>query len=102
MNKLRISLLQTDICWENKEYNLRRLHEKLEKLSGTTEIVVLPEMFSTGFSMNCHDLSEPVSGQPCNNFARGPTTTTLQLPGATLPANGILTAKPAITTEPFS
>ena len=62
MNKLRISLLQTDICWENKEYNLRRLHEKLEKLSGTTEIVVLPEMFSTGFSMNCHDLSEPVSG----------------------------------------
>ena len=32
MNKLRISLLQTDICWENKEYNLRRLHEKLEKL----------------------------------------------------------------------
>ena len=62
MNKLRISLLQTDICWENKEYNLRRLHEKLEKLSGTTEIVVLPEMFSTGFSMNCHDLSEPASG----------------------------------------
>lgn len=62
MNKLRISLLQTDICWENKEYNLRRLHEKLEKLSGTTEIVVLPEMFSTGFSMNCHELSEPASG----------------------------------------
>lgn len=69
MNKLRISLLQTDICWENKEVNLRHLHVELEKLSGTTEIVVLPEMFSTGFSMNCQDLAEPNSGKTIETLA---------------------------------
>ena len=40
---MRISILQTDIVWENKQENLRRLREKLETLRGTTEIVVLPE-----------------------------------------------------------
>ena len=46
MNQLRISILQTDIVWENKQDNLRHLHEKLKRLRGKTEIVVLPETFS--------------------------------------------------------
>lgn len=63
MSPLRISILQTDIAWENKQDNLRRLHEKLETLRGATEIVVLPETFSTGFSMNTDNLAEPVTGE---------------------------------------
>ena len=51
MDSIRVSIIQTDIVWENKQENLRLLHEKLQSLRGTTEIVVLPEMFSTGFSM---------------------------------------------------
>ena len=51
MESIRISIIQTDIVWENKQENLRLLHEKLQSLRGITEIVVLPEMFSTGFSM---------------------------------------------------
>ena len=62
MNHLRVSILQTDIAWENKQDNLRHLREKLETLRGETEIVVLPETFSTGFSMNTGHLAEPVSG----------------------------------------
>ena len=54
---MRISILQTDIVWENKQENLRRLREKLETLRGTTEIVVLPETFSTGFSMDTASLA---------------------------------------------
>lgn len=69
MTPLRITLLQTDIAWEDKTANLRRLRNRLETLRGTTEIVVLPETFSTGFSMNPADLAEP---------ADGPTVTTLQ------------------------
>ena len=60
---MRISILQTDIVWENKQENLRRLREKLETLRGTTEIVVLPETFSTGFSMNTTSLAEPTTGE---------------------------------------
>ena len=46
MESIRISIIQTDIVWENKQENLRLLHEKLQSLRGITEIVVLPEMFS--------------------------------------------------------
>ena len=59
---LKISIVQTDIAWENKQENLRMLREKLHALRGTTEIVVLPEMFSTGFTMKSRELAEPVSG----------------------------------------
>ena len=63
MESIRISIIQTDIVWENKQENLRLLHEKLQSLRGITEIVVLPEMFSTGFSMQSKILAEPNSGE---------------------------------------
>lgn len=63
MQVLRITMVQTDIVWEDKKENLRMLREKLQVLHGSTEIVVLPEMFSTGFSMNSRELAEPVSGE---------------------------------------
>ena len=63
MQELRISIVQTNIVWENKQENLRLLRDKLQTLHGTTEIVVLPEMFSTGFSMNSRKLAEPISGE---------------------------------------
>lgn len=60
---MRLSIIQTDIVWENKQENLRRLRKKLQALCGTTEVVVLPEMFSTGFSMNSKALAEPANGE---------------------------------------
>ena len=65
---MRISILQTDIVWENKQENLRRLREKLETLRGTTEIVVLPETFSTGFSMDTMIIS--YFSQKCSLFTK--------------------------------
>ena len=59
---MRVTLLQTDIAWENKQENLLLLRKKLETLRGKTEIVVLPETFSTGFSMDSRQLAEPVNG----------------------------------------
>lgn len=59
---MRISILQTDIAWEDKEANLVRLHNKLNELRGKTDLVILPEMFSTGFTMRSKELAEPVDG----------------------------------------
>ncbi len=59
---MRISILQTDICWEDKTANLRKLRDLLQPLRGATDVAVLPEMFSTGFTMNTHELAEPVTG----------------------------------------
>ena len=69
LNDLRITIIQTEIIWENKQENLRSLRSKLEKLCGETDLVVLPEMFSTGFSMRSDVLSESITGM---------TITTLQ------------------------
>lgn len=60
--KLRISLVQYDIAWENKQKNLDYIHTVVSGLEGKTDVVILPEMCTTGFSMNSHNLAEPVSG----------------------------------------
>ena len=62
MSTITISLVQTDLIWEGKESNLRMLEKKIAGLSGETEVVILPEMFSTGFSMNAAALAEKMDG----------------------------------------
>lgn len=62
MSKLTITLVQTALSWEDKEANLRQLEEKIEGIREKTELVVLPEMFSTGFSMRPELLAEPMDG----------------------------------------
>lgn len=60
---LNLALLQTDIVWENKHANFRKVEQLLAKNTEPTDVVVLPEMFSTGFSMNSKQLSEPGDGE---------------------------------------
>lgn len=62
-NNLRLTLIQTDIVWENKQKNLALLGDKIKELKGMTDIVVLPEMFSTGFSMKSEELAETIEGK---------------------------------------
>lgn len=61
-DKLRVTLVQYDIAWEDKQKNLNRIESIVSDLAGQTDLIVLPEMFSTGFSMNSRNLAEPVSG----------------------------------------
>lgn len=59
---MRLSIVQSSLAWENKAANLRHLDHKLAPLAGQTDLVVLPEMFSTGFSMNAGPLAENMDG----------------------------------------
>lgn len=61
MNDLKVTLVQTDIAWENISQNLNHLSESLKNIS-TTDLVVLPEMFSTGFSMHPEKFAETMEG----------------------------------------
>ena len=54
MMNLRVSLVQTDLVWEDPAANCAQLEEKLAILAGETDVVVLPEMFATGFSMSAN------------------------------------------------
>lgn len=52
MMNLRVSLVQTDLVWEDPAANCAQLEERLADLAGKTDVVVLSEMFATGFSMS--------------------------------------------------
>lgn len=54
---LKVSLVQTDLIWENPEDNLNEFSRKLELLYHHTDLVILPEMFTTGFSMQPQQLA---------------------------------------------
>jgi omega-amidase len=62
MANLRISLIQTSLQWEDKKANLDMFHKKIAGLPDKTELIILPEMFSTGFSMNKESLAETMDG----------------------------------------
>ena len=63
MQTLTISLQQTHLEWEDKSANLKRLEEKIMGIAEKTELLVLPEMFSTGFSMKPEQLAETMEGE---------------------------------------
>lgn len=62
MSQLSISLVQTRLHWEDKAANLAMFEKKIKGITGKTEVVVLPEMFSTGFSMQPKKLAETMEG----------------------------------------
>lgn len=56
-----ITTIQTDIIWENVSENLKSYQSKIDNLK--SDIIILPEMFTTGFTMNPEKLSEEMSGE---------------------------------------
>jgi omega-amidase len=60
--KLRVTLVQQPIAWQKPEENREHFGRLLAPLAGQTDLVVLPEMFPTGFSMEAEKLAEPVDG----------------------------------------
>ena len=59
---MKIAVVQPDLLWENKAENLSNLEKIITPLYGRTDIVILPEMFTTGFTMNTDAVSEPADG----------------------------------------
>lgn len=55
---MKVCLVQTDVYWEQKEANFAELEEKLSEIVEAVDLVILPEMFSTGFSVNSASLAE--------------------------------------------
>ena len=62
MRDLNVTLVQSMLHWEDAAANRTMFAEKLKGLKGTTDLIVLPEMFTTGFSMNT-SLAESMDGE---------------------------------------
>ncbi|TYP99686.1 putative amidohydrolase [Tenacibaculum adriaticum] len=61
--KLNIAIIQSDLIWENPEANRLQFERKVNQVDNATDLIILPEMFSTGFSMNASVLAETMSGE---------------------------------------
>lgn len=61
--KLKVALVQSDLSWEDPRGNRRRFDEHMGRLNESVDLVVLPEMFTTGFSMETEKLAEEMSGE---------------------------------------
>jgi omega-amidase len=62
MSCLRVSLVQQPLVWHDPPANRTRFEELLLPLAGRTDLVVLPETFTTGFSMEVERIGEPAGG----------------------------------------
>lgn len=61
MSTLHISFIQTDLYWQDIDANLAMLEEKIWQIATDTDLIILPEMFNTGFSMKAEKLAEPMN-----------------------------------------
>ena len=62
-NKLHVIGIQADLIWENPKQNLHFFEEKIKTLPETTDLIVLPEMFTSGFTMNAKKVAEKMDGK---------------------------------------
>lgn len=63
MDELRIALIQSKLQWEDKAANRAMFKDKISSLDKQADIIVLPEMFTTGFSMKPENLAESMNGE---------------------------------------
>lgn len=62
MSTLHVSFIQTNLAWENPTANLAMFSEKIKAISEQTDLIILPEMFTTGFSMTPEKWAEKEAG----------------------------------------
>ncbi|MBS4013842.1 MAG: amidohydrolase [Bacteroidetes bacterium] len=63
MQDIRITIIQSSLFWESHKENRKMFSEKILSIKENTDIILLPEMFSTGFSMNPYPIAEDAKGE---------------------------------------
>ena len=68
MQDLKVSIIQAPILWERKEQNLTLFTQKINAINEETDVIVLPEMFTTGFSMKPSQFAEETESETLNRM----------------------------------
>jgi omega-amidase len=82
MALLRVTLLQQPLAWHDPPANRARFEELLRPLAGRTDLAVLPETFTTGFSMDVERIGEAAGGTTVEWLKRLATTLDAALTGS--------------------
>ncbi|MEI8046893.1 MAG: nitrilase family protein [Bacteroidota bacterium] len=70
MVNLTVTLIQPDLAWQDKKSNLLKFEDFFRKLDRKTDLIVLPEMFNTGFVVEPRALAEDMNGPTLAWMAR--------------------------------
>lgn len=60
---MKVALIQSSLSWENPIANRNLFEEKINTINEDIDLIVLPEMFTTGFTMNPKDVAETMEGE---------------------------------------
>jgi omega-amidase len=60
---MKIAIIQTQLFWENPTQNRKHFEEKINSISQEVDLIVLPEMFTSGFTMNPQAVAETMDGE---------------------------------------
>ena len=66
--KINIALVQTTIYWEDIQGNLNKFDGIINSMNPKVDIIFLPEMFNSGFSMNVNKIAETMDGKSTNGL----------------------------------
>ena len=62
-NTLHVAIIQADLVWENPNQNRENFTKKIEEITQDVDLIVLPEMFTSGFTMTPEHIAETEEGE---------------------------------------
>lgn len=62
-DELKVALIQSDLVWENPSQNRINFTKKIDAIAEEVDVILLPEMFTTGFTMNASAVAENMDGE---------------------------------------
>jgi omega-amidase len=81
-DQLKIAIIQSDLVWENPKQNRANFKAKIKTISQPVDIIVLPEMFTTGFTMNAAHVAETMNGKTVSWMQKMATKTNAAIVGS--------------------
>lgn len=60
---MKITLIQSDLSWEDASGNRKNFESKIDQINSDVDLIILPEMFSTGFTMNASEVAETMNAE---------------------------------------
>jgi len=70
VKNLKITIIQSNIVWQNIKDNLDHLESLIKENNVSSDLIILPEMFNTGFTMEPEKVSEEMNGDTVNFIKR--------------------------------
>jgi predicted amidohydrolase len=82
MQNLRLTIIQPDIHWHSVSDNITNIESLTQGLNGRSDLIILPEMFSTGFTMDTEKFAEEMDGETVSAMRRWSTVLNAHVAGS--------------------